>query len=334
MTRALLLTLAFLPALSFLPASARAQVNIINIPQNNTWANVQTRPGIHAYKVQGNVWIIPYEGANIAMQTGPEGVILVDTGAAGQTDAVLAAIREVTTGPIRYIINTSISPDRVGGNEKLTALAGGSTDGKGKGPTPNTLAQDNVLRRMSTPGPNGVAPYPTLAWPTDGYIAERRALHFNGEVVEILHQPNAHSDGDTLVYFRSSDVLVSGDLFSTTNFPLIDAKLGGTYQGMLDALNRMVDIAVPEVLQEGGTMIIPGRGRICDQADLVEYRDMVTEFGQRMQNLVGKQHMTLEQVKARRPLLGWEKRYSAPEMTTDALVEELYREFSAASAQK
>jgi glyoxylase-like metal-dependent hydrolase (beta-lactamase superfamily II) len=331
MTRTLLLTLACLPAFA---ALANAQTNIINIPENDTWANVKVKPGIHAYKVQGNVWIIPHAGANIAVQVGPEGVLMVDTGAAGQTDAVIAAIRELTPLPIRYIINTSVSPDHIGGNEKLTALAGGATDGKGKGPTPNTLAQDNVLRRMSTPGPNGQTPYPVQAWPTDGYFAERRELHFNGEAIDILHQPDAHSDGDSLVYFRASDVLVSGDLFTTTNLPLIDAKLGGTYQGMLDALNNMVDIAVPEVLQEGGTMIIPGHGRICDQADLVEYRDMVTEFGQRMTDLVGKQHMTLEQVKAKRPILGWEKRYSAPEMTTDALLEELYREFSAGASAK
>ena len=223
------------------------------------------------------------------MQAGSEGVLLVDTGASGMTDAVIAAIREVTTAPIRYIINTSISPDHIGGNEKLTSLPGGSTDGKGAGPTPNSVAKDNVLRRMSTPGPDGKSPYPTLAWPTDGYLNDHRALHFNGEAIEILHQPNAHSDGDTLVFFRGSDVLVSGDLFTTANLPLIDQKLGGSFQGMLDALNNMVDLAVPEIMQEAGTYVIPGHGRICDQADLVEYRDMVTEFLGRVRLGSGRQ---------------------------------------------
>jgi glyoxylase-like metal-dependent hydrolase (beta-lactamase superfamily II) len=135
------------------------------------------------------------------------------------------------------------------------------------------------------------------------------------------------------VYFRGSNVLVSGDIFTTTNLPLIDRKMGGTSKGMLDALNRMVDITVPENLEEGGTYVIPGRGRVCDEADLVEYRDMVHELRDRMQNLVNVQHMTLEQVKAKRPVLGWEGRYSRPEWTTDMLVETMYEEFKG-TAQK
>lgn len=290
-------------------------------------------PVVHAFKVQGNVWLLTGAGANIAMQVGREGVLLVDTGAPGMTDAVLAAIREVTNGPIRYIVNTSVSPDHVGGNAVLTALPGGSTTGKGRGPAPAVVAQDNVLMRMSTPGPGGKTPYPVAAWPTDGYEAAHRNLFFNDEVVDVIYEPAAHSDGDSIVYFRGSNVLVSGDIFTTTNLPLIDRKMGGTSKGMLDALNRMVDITVPENLEEGGTYVIPGRGRVCDEADLVEYRDMVHELRDRMQNLVNVQHMTLEQVKAKRPVLGWEGRYSRPEWTTDMLVETMYEEFKG-TAQK
>ena len=135
------------------------------------------------------------------------------------------------------------------------------------------------------------------------------------------------------MYFRGSNVLVSGDLFTTTNLPLIDRKQGGTSKGMLDALNAIIDIAVPENMQEGGTFVIPGHGRVCDEADVVESRDMLYEIRDRMQDLVRVQHLTLDQVKAKRPVLGWEGRYSRPEWTTDMFVDALYEEFKANVAQ-
>jgi glyoxylase-like metal-dependent hydrolase (beta-lactamase superfamily II) len=289
--------------------------------------------GVHPYHVQGNVWMIVGAGANIAMQTGKEGVLLVDTGKAGVTDQVLAAIREVTDGPIRYVFNTSAEPDHVGGNEVIAPLEGDVTTGKGKGPLPNVTAQDNVLRRMSMPGADGKAPYPPIAWPSDAYLAPHRNTYFNGEVVDILYEPAAHSDGDSIVYFRGSNVIVSGDIFTTTNLPMVNRKWGGTSQGMMDALNRMLDIAVPENMQEGGTYIIPGHGRVCDEADLVEYRDMLHEIRDRMQDLVNVQHLTLEQVKEKRPVLGWVSRYSKPEWTADMLTETLYEELKGSAAK-
>ena len=195
------------------------------------------------------------------------------------------------------------------------------------------IAHEKVLLQMSTPAADGKSPYPTEAWPTDGYIAERRAITFNGEAIDILHAPSAHTDGDTLIYFRASNVLVAGDIFTTTNLPLINRKQGGSFKGVLDALNVMVDIAVPEAMQEGGTMIIPGHGRVCDEADLVEYRDMVHEIGNRMQNLVVTQKLSLDQVKAKRPVLGWEGRYGRPEWTADMLIESIYQELSAGGSK-
>jgi len=288
---------------------------------------------VHAVKVAGNVWMLRGAGANIAMQAGKEGVLLVDTGAPGRTEAVLAAIREVTDAPIRYIINTSISPDHVGGNAVLANLPGGATSGKGVGLVPTLIAHEKVLQRMGTPGADGKSPFPGIAWPTDSYGSAYHDIFFNGETVDILHDPAAHSDNDSIVYFRSSNVIVAGDVFTTTNLPLIDRKLGGTSKGLLAALNHMLDIAVPEKWQEGGTMIIPGHGRLCDEADLVEYRDMLHEIRDRMQNLVDVQHLSLDQVKAKRPVLGWEGRYSRPEWTTDMLVEALYEEVRSAGAK-
>ncbi len=286
----------------------------------------EREPRVHAFKVQGNVWLLEGAGANIAMQVGTEGVFLVDTGASGMTDAILAAIRQISGGPIRYIVNTSLTPDHIAGNAALAVLPGGSTTGRGAGPTPDIIAHENVLLGMSTPGPDKKAPYPTDAWPTDGYIASHRNVFFNGEVVDMLHMPAAHSDGDTVVYFRGSNVLVSGDIFTTTNLPLIDRKRGGTSKGLLAALNAMIDIAVPENMQEGGTYIIPGHGRVCDEADLVEYRDMLYEIRDRMRDLVSVQHLSPEQVKAKHPILGWEGRYSRPDWTTDRFVDALYED--------
>ena len=240
---------------------------------------------------------------------------------------LFSANRPVPVSLIRYIINTSISPDHVGGNAMLANLPGGATSGTGRGPLPNLIAHNNVLQRMSAPGPEGRSAFPAAAWPADSYTSAFRNVFFNGETVDVLHEPAAHTDGDTIVYFRKSNVIVAGDVFTTTNLPLIDPKLGGTSKGELAGLNNMVDIAVPENLQEGGTWIIPGHGRLCDEADLVEYRDMLHEIRDRMQNLVNVQHLSLDPVKARRPVLGWEGRYSRPEWTTDMFVEGLYEEF-------
>jgi glyoxylase-like metal-dependent hydrolase (beta-lactamase superfamily II) len=283
---------------------------------------------LRSIKVQGNVWMISGAGANVAVQVGDEGVVVVDTGAAGRTPALLAAIRQITTRPIRYVINTSVTPDHVGGNAEIARLAGGATDGRGTGVTPAVIAHEGVFTAMARPQANGESPFPSAAWPTDAYTVRQRNIFFNGEPIDIVHQPSAHSDGDSIVYFRGSNVLVTGDIFTTTRLPLVDQTRGGTLGGMVTALNALLDIAVPAGNQEGGTYIVPGHGRVCDEADLLEYRDMAVMVRDRMQELVRTQKLTLDQVKARRPVIGWERRYSAPEWTTDMFIEAVYREMS------
>ena len=189
-------------------------------------------------KVQGNVWMIAGAGANIAVQAGEQGVIVVDTGASGMSDKVMAAIRGISTRPIRYIINTSTAPQHVGGNAALGSLPGGSTTpGATRGANPNVIAHENVYTRMTAVGPDGKSAFPADAWPTDGYFAPRRRMIFNGEAIDIIHMPKAYSDGDSIVYFRGSNVLVTGDIFTTTNLPMVDRAQGGTYAGSLAALN-------------------------------------------------------------------------------------------------
>jgi cyclase len=169
----------------------------------------------------------------------------------------------------------------------------------------------------------------TAAWPTDTYFPEEKDIYFNGEAVMLYHEPNAHTDGDSIVFFRKSDVVVAGDTFVTTSYPFIDQANGGSIQGEINALNRLLDIMVPGRVQEGGTFVIPGHGRICDEADVVEYRDMVTIVRDRIQDMVTR-GMTLAQVKAARPTLDYDRHYGADTglVTTAGFIEQVFKDLS------
>src|SRR6185312_5743057 len=289
----------------------------------------QRNPGVHVLPVQGNVYMIVGPGGNMTMQAGKEGVLLVDTMSAGVSDQVLAAIRTVSDKPIRYIINTHMHADHTGGNEKLakagSTIAGGNVVGDigasaSAGAT--VIAAQQVLDRMSEKG----GP-PSGAWPTDTYITDSKELFFNGEAIQIFHQPAAHTDGDSLVFFRRSDVLSTGDIFVTTSYPVIDTDRGGTYQGVLDGLNHILDITIPADKQEGGTYVIPGHGRLSDEADVVEYRDMITILRKRFVDMI-QRGMTLEQVKAAKPTRDYDGLYGNP----DKFVEAAYKTLASPKA--
>ena len=299
-----------------------------------------------------NFYMIAGAGANIGVQFGEDGVVLVDTGSGAASDRVLAAIKKVTDKPIRYIISTSADPDHVGGNEALskagkslfviTGAAGGGGGGAalttslttGGGAT--ILAHDNVETRMDPPPATGQKPlYPRAALPTITYPggtssqAKGWQKYLNGEGIDVFHPSAAHTDGDSIVFFRRSDVVVAGEVFNTETFPVIDVAKGGSIQGEIDALNHIIDITIPELpltWQEGGTLVIPGHGRICDQADVVEYRDMVTIIRDVVQSLI-KKGDTLEQIKAADPTFEYRARYGSDSgpWTTDMFVEAVYR---------
>ncbi len=290
---------------------------------------------IHILPVQGNVYMLVGAGGNITVQVGDDGVLLVDAGLAGTSDKVYSAIRTLSNKPIRYIIDTHIHPDHTGGNEALAKLgntiAGGNVVGDigaSAGNQATVIAAQEVLDRMSAA--TGKQPaMPQGAWPTETYTTPERKLYFNGEGVLMIHPPAAHTDGDTIVFFRRSDVISTGDIFVTTGYPLVDLARGGNIQGVIDGLNRIIELAIPADEQEGGTLVIPGHGRLCDVADVVFYQEMVTIIRDRVQNMVNK-GMTLEQVKAARPTFDYDPRYGKTTgfWTTDMFVEAVYKSLS------
>ena len=287
-------------------------------------------PPLQVIPVQGDIYMIPGAGGNITLQIGKDGVLVVDTGLAVNAERVLAAIRGFTDKPIRRIVNTHAHPDHTGGNEPIS-LAGQNVDfrqGFTSDPYTPSFAHELVLHRMSGVIEDTIET-PPGAWPLDTYHTEKFDMYFNGESIQLLHQPNAHTDGDTIVYFRRSDVISTGDVYVTTTYPLIDTARGGSLQGILDALNRIIDLMIPDANEEGGTLAISGHGRISDEYEVVNYRDMLTIIRDRIVGLTDM-GMSLEQVKAARPTLDYDGRYGANSAlwSTDRFIEAVYREFA------
>ena len=214
--------------------------------------------------------------------------MVVDTGEAEASEKVLAAIRKLSNKPIQYIVNTSFHAEHTGGNDAIRRagvtitganVAGNLTDASQGA---QIIAHENVLNRMSAPS-GKQAPTPFGAWPTETYVSGQKEIYFNDEPIEIQYQRAASTDGDSVVMFRHSDVVSAGDIFVTTGYPFIDVEHGGSVQGEIDALNHILDLTIPKHDEEGGTYVIPGRGRICDEFDVLEYRDMVAIVRDRVQ---------------------------------------------------
>ena len=297
--------------------------------------------GVEVLQIHPDFYMIAGAGGNIAVQIGPDGVVVVDAGTAEKADAVIAAIKKITDQPIRYVIDTGPDAEHVGGNEKIAkagqtifpltdpnAARGALTAAMTNQGAASILAAENVLTRMSAPT-GKASPFPTGAWPTETYNQKRTYMYMNREGIEVLHQPAAHSDGDSMVFFRRSDVVVAGDILDTNHFPVIDLAKGGSVQGEIDALNRLLEIAIPSipfVWQVGGTYIIPGHGRIYDQTDVLEYRDMIVIIRDRVQDLMNK-GMTLEQIKTAAPAKGYAKQYGSDSgpWTTNMFIEAVYK---------
>ena len=277
--------------------------------------------------VQGNISMLAGAGGNITVQAGKDGILLVDTGLATMSNKVLEVIRPVSKGQITYIINTDERSDHVGGNETFAKTGQLLAINRAAAASVMIVGFNTLLDRMSAPT-GQTPPTPEKAWPNDTYSGPQKNLYFNGEGIEIFHQP-ATTDGNSIVLFRHSDVISTGDIFDPTEYPIIDLKSGGSLQGVLEGLNRLKQMAIPADHQEGGTMIIPGHGRLCDVADLDVYQQMVTIVRDRLQDMI-KRGMTLEQVKAARPTRDYDPIYGKSDgnWTTDMFVEAAYKSLS------
>src|SRR5579863_4863691 len=282
----------------------------------------QPRPDdIGILKVQGNVYMLVTAAGNIAAQVGDDGIVVVNTGTEAMAPKLAAALRTLSDKPVMWVVNTDADPDHIGGNAALPGLTG-----LAKGRTPRMVAHENVLNRLGGPATPKASRLPEALWPNDEYSTPTKDFSFNGEAVIVTHVPDAVTDGDSLVHFRRSDVLATGDVFTPGLYPVIHLDRSGTIQGTIDALNQILRITVPLKYEEGGTWVIPGRGRLCDEADVVEFRNMVTIVRDRVRDMKNKDK-TLEQVKAARPTRDYDTTYDAK--SADAFVEAIYKSLPA-----
>jgi cyclase len=351
---ALALALAGLAAGMWTEASAQ---------RGGDWGRDEVSTELNWWPIRDNIWMLVGAGTNITASVGPDGVFLVNTGRERAAERVLDAISDLENRlrvngelehmlperggaetrsrlprnsyappkPIRYIVNTSPLAHNVGGNERLAATGVTYTGGNVAGTIADSsegaavLAHENVLVRMIS----GSAPFDSL--PTETYFTQEYKLStfFNDEGIRLVHIPNATTDGDTIVYFRGSDVIAAGDLFDMDNFPIIDVERGGHINGVLAGLNYILKLAIPEFRTEGGTMVIPGAGRLADSADVGYYRDMLTIIRDQVQALIDS-GMTLAQVIEERPTFGYEGRFGSDtgSWTTEMFIEAVYRSLS------
>lgn len=291
-----------------------------------------TPVGVQILPVQGQVYMIVGPGGNVTVQVGAEGLLVVDSQTAGASSWIVEAIRAITPRPIRYIVNTSADEDHTGGNENLSKSGryfGGGNERPGQsytaGAGASIFAHEAVLNRMTATVASG-------RWPTDTFFVRKKDLYLNGEAIHLIHQPAAHTDGDVMVMFRRSDVLSTGDVFTPDRYPMIDLEKGGSITGLLAGLNAILDLTVPADKQEGGTMVVPGHGRLCDESDVSEYRDMVTMVRDRIQDMV-KKKMTLAQVKAARPTLDFDVVYATAAHTGEMFTEAVYHSLTRPAAK-
>jgi len=293
------------------------------------------QPGLEVLPAQGNVFMIAGPGGNTAVQIGHEAVVVVDTQTAAVSDELLAAIAKLSSKPIRHIINTSVDGEHTGGNEALSRAGKyvrliDTFDPRGSRSDAAIIAHVNVLGRMSSPT-GTQAPAAAAAWPSDTYFTDDWALFVNGEALQLIHVPNAHTDGDTIVFFRRSDVIATGDIYNTSRYPRFDSEKGGSSAGVIEGLNRILDIAIPGENQEGGTVVIPGHGRLSDETEVANYRDMLTIVRDRIAAMIDA-GMTLEQVQRAKPTSDYDGIYEQPNGWTAAMfVAAMYRDLKGES---
>ncbi len=255
------------------------------------FSNVQITP----HHVAGSVYYLEGRGGNIGLSIGEDGIVMIDDQFAPLTDKIMAAIRSLSSGEIRFLINTHVHGDHTGGNENMGNMG------------VLILARDEVRVRLDAQAPEAALPVLTYS--------DAITIHLNGEEVYAFPVPAAHTDGDTFIHFKDSDVVHTGDVFRTTAFPVIDANNGGTLKGTLEALGRLIGVAGPD------TKILPGHGAVSSREDVMEFRDMVLDVAAQVEAMVAK-GMSYEQVAATNPAVAYNAKYGDPDRFLRALYTE------------
>lgn len=285
---------------------------------------------VRMLEVRPHVYMLTAGDTNVAVQIGTQGVLLVDTPPPSLANEAFAALAQVTPAPIRYVVNTSAAREHIAGNEAIAARSAASGGAPRQGGNPvllgtaagmSILAHEAVLNRLTSAIGGDVVPRGML--PTSEYFEPTKDFSFNGEPVIVYHMPNAISDGDSIVFLRSSDVIAAGDIFTPDRYPRIDRARGGSVQGLLAALNTILALTVPEAFSEGGTKVIPGHGRLSEEIDVAEYRDMVYLVTERVRASIAKGE-TLAQIQAERPTLDYDLEYPSAAVTPAMFVEAVY----------
>lgn len=303
------------------PAPATAEQATWQLPAQYSKAFGEVR----VLQVRPDIYLLTVDNVNIVVETGWQGTLVIGTSPAAHCEDVVAAVRAVAEGPVRYLVSVNGDASRIGCNTPLAQI--GQSFAKGTlGFVAPVIAHQNALLQLLSLGQD----LPATTMPSEIYARQVRSMYMNDQAIQVIWAPAAHSSGDSMVMFRRSDVVAAGDLMDTARFPVIDVAHGGSIQGEVAAMNRLLsELAVavtPGFQRPGGTLVVPGRGQLCNQIDVLNYRDMLTIVRDRVQDLIahGK---NLQQVQAANPARGYTTRYGATggDWTTSQFIAAVYQ---------
>jgi cyclase len=286
-------------------AAAGAAVAVFSSPLAAQRGQDFSQVQIKTTRLAPNFYTLEGSGGTIGVLAGADGVFMVDSQYAPLSDKIVAAIKAITDRPIRFLVNTHVHPDHTGGNENFGRM--GAT----------LIARDELRERLANPG-GGRAGQPPAALPMITYEG-RLLVHMDGEDIQLIAVPHAHTDGDTMVYFPASNVIMTGDFFRSLGYPFFDLNNGGSLPGLVDGLNQILAIAKPD------TKIVPGHGEVVDRTAIAAHRDMIIAVRDKIAPMVARGD-TVEQVLAGKPTAAYDAKVPQGEQTSERFVRALYTE--------